>query len=62
MECRGNAEKCPCTYPCERRGNCCACVAYHREVNEFPACFFTLAAERSHDRSFARLVQDRQGR
>ena len=62
MECRGNAEKCACTYPCERRGSCCACVAYHREMGEFPACFFTPAAERSYDRSFAMLVQDRQGR
>ncbi len=61
MECRGDAAKCACTYPCERRGNCCACVAYHRREDQFPACFFSPAAERGYDRSFARLVQDREG-
>ena len=62
MECKGDPAKCACTYPCDRRGNCCACVAYHRPKGQFPACFFTPAAERSYDRSFARLVQDRKSR
>jgi len=61
MECRGDASKCACTYPCERKGNCCACVAYHRERSQFPACLFSAEAERSHDRSYARLVMDRGG-
>ena len=51
---------CRCTYPgCSRHGNCCQCVAYHSARNEFTACFFTPAGERSHDRSWARLCQDR---
>jgi hypothetical protein len=60
MECRGDATKCVCTCRCDRRGNCCACVAYHRPRGEFPACFFSVAAEKSYDRTFDRLVGDRQ--
>jgi hypothetical protein len=52
--------KCRCTYPgCPRSGNCCQCVAYHRERGEFTACFFTPAAEASFDRSWERLCRDR---
>ena len=51
---------CRCTYPgCSRRGNCCQCVAYHRQRDEFTACFFSPQVEASHDRSWARLCQDR---
>lgn len=59
MSCQGDKEKCACTYQCERRGNCCACVAYHRPKGQFPACFFSPEAEKSFDRSFASLIQDR---
>lgn len=59
MGCQGDKAKCACTYQCERRGNCCACVAYHRPKGQFPACFFSAEAEKSFDRSFARLLQDR---
>jgi len=55
-----NRQRCNCTYePCSRKGNCCACVAYHKDMGEFPACFFTNRAERTYDRSFAALVRDR---
>jgi len=53
--------KCTCTYICERRGKCCACLAYHVGSGEFPACFFSAAAERKYDRSFAALKRDRGG-
>lgn len=59
MSCQGDPSKCACTYPCDKKGNCCACVAYHRPKGQFPACFFSPEAEKSFDRSFARLVQDR---
>lgn len=62
MGCQGNPDKCHCTYACERRGNCCACIAFHRPQGQFPACFFTPEAEKSYDRSFARLVADRESR
>jgi hypothetical protein len=54
-----NREKCTCTYSCEKRGNCCACVAYHRGRNELPGCFFTTAGEATYDRSIANFIRDR---
>jgi hypothetical protein len=34
-----NKKRCACTYePCERRGVCCECVAYHRKKGDKPAC------------------------
>lgn len=53
MECslERNRKMCPCTYPCERRGKCCECIAYHRRSGELPACYFTKDAERTYDRS-----------
>lgn len=62
MNCQGNPDKCACTYACDKRGNCCACVGFHAPQGEFPACFFSPDAERSYDRSFARLLKDREGR
>ncbi|MFH0861869.1 MAG: DUF6485 family protein [Candidatus Altiarchaeota archaeon] len=59
MECRRalNLKACNCTYPCERRGLCCECVAYHRKRNELPACYFDKDAEKSYDRSIERFMQ-----
>ncbi|GAW91874.1 DUF6485 family protein [Calderihabitans maritimus] len=59
MECavNENKKKCTCTYePCPRKGNCCQCVAYHRQFNEVPGCFFPPEAEKTYDRSIARLA------
>ncbi len=51
---------CNCTYTaCDKRGNCCKCVAYHKDRGEFPACLFSDEAERTYDRSLANLVRDR---
>lgn len=61
MECkqRRNLASCNCTYePCERKGNCCECVTYHRRMDELPACFFSDATERTYDRSVSRFVAD----
>jgi len=55
-----NRERCPCTYePCPRKGQCCACVTYHRRSDELPGCFFSPAAERTYDRSVERYLRDR---
>lgn len=53
MECslEKNRKECPCTYPCDKRGKCCECIAYHRKNRELPACYFTKGAERTYDRS-----------
>ncbi|MFO8089740.1 MAG: DUF6485 family protein [Desulfatiglandaceae bacterium] len=63
MECNRekNLEICNCTYdPCEKKGYCCRCIAYHLKMRQLPACCFPAEAERTYDRSFehfARLVQ-----
>ncbi|MDR1753348.1 MAG: DUF6485 family protein [Eubacterium sp.] len=60
MPCEQNKSmKCTCTYSCPRRGQCCACIAYHQRSGEFPACFFSKEAEASYDRSLSRLMRDR---
>jgi hypothetical protein len=34
-----NKKDCPCTYePCDRKGVCCECLAYHRSQKGKPAC------------------------
>ena len=56
----GNRD-CSCTYPgCPRHGNCKACVAYHSRMGQFTACFFSKEAEKTWDRSFGKLVEDRK--
>jgi hypothetical protein len=60
MECTAekNAAACTCTYDCERRGKCYECVAFHRGMGQVPGCFFSREAERTHDRSIRRFVED----
>jgi hypothetical protein len=63
MQCNATGKECRCSYSsCSRRGNCCQCVAYHRDKGEFTACFFSPAAERSYDRSWKKLLSDRNSR
>jgi len=59
MECKAtqNLNNCNCTYePCPRKGNCCQCIAYHREMDELPACVFPPEIERTYDRSMRRFA------
>jgi hypothetical protein len=61
MECKKatNLDRCNCTYePCSRKGICCECVAYHKEMNQLPACFFSAEAERTYDRSFRKFISE----
>lgn len=53
-----NLKDCTCTYPCERRGLCCECVAHHRASGKIPGCFFTRAGEAAYDRSIEALARD----
>ncbi len=57
-----NARNCNCTYPCDRKGVCCECLAYHRRLGEFPACFFSTEGEKWWDRSLEALLRDRKQR
>ncbi len=55
-----NRKRCNCTYPCERKGICCECVAYHRRAGELPACYFPPEAERTYDRSVENYLRTRR--
>jgi len=61
MECKKekNKKKCNCTYPCERKGMCCECIAYHRARGELPACMFSKEAEATYDRSVEKFIEDK---
>ncbi|MCD4828346.1 MAG: DUF6485 family protein [Candidatus Cloacimonetes bacterium] len=52
-----NLQWCNCTYSCNKKGICCECVAYHRNMGELPACYFPSDAERTYDRSIRYFVQ-----
>jgi len=52
-----NMENCNCSYPCEKKGICCECLAYHRSRRELPACFFSKKDEATYDRSIRHFVQ-----
>ena len=54
-----NRAACNCTYPCERKGACCECIAYHRAAGELPACYFSREAERTYDRSVEAYLRTR---
>ncbi len=58
MECKrdDNMESCNCTYPCDKKGMCCECIAYHRSRGELPACYFDDDAEKTFDRSIEHFV------
>ena len=45
------AKTCTCTYPCSKKGKCCECISYHRNMGELPGCLFPPEAERTYDRS-----------
>ncbi len=53
-----NLEHCTCTYPCDKHGLCCECVAAHRDKGQVPGCFFTQKGEATYDRSIAALARD----
>jgi len=59
MDCKKTvtAKTCTCTYePCQRKGACCDCVAYHRANGELPGCLFSREAERTYDRSVEKFI------
>ena len=60
MECivEENMKACACTYPCERRGKCCECVAYHRAKKQLPGCFFSKEGEKTYDRSLRKFLEE----
>lgn len=64
MDCRKalNSAKCNCTWePCSRKGVCCECVAYHRAMDELPACYFPATVEAGYDRSIRNFIRVHKG-
>ncbi len=64
MECnvKKNLEGCTCTYePCSKKGKCCECIRYHRELGQMPGCLFPAGAEKTYDRSIAKFVSSQRG-
>ncbi len=65
MECTKEQNKdqyCNCTYSCNRKGKCCDCLHYHREMGQLPACFFPDDIEKTYDRSIERFIKVYQNR
>ena len=64
MDCKNkkrNLDICNCTYePCERKGICCECIAYHREKNQLPACYFSTDTEKTYDRSISKFISSQK--
>ncbi|KAF0118101.1 MAG: hypothetical protein FD151_2235 [bacterium] len=60
MECHNtgaNLERCNCTYePCDKKGRCCECSAYHWKMKQLPACLFPPEVEKTYDRSLRRFI------
>ncbi|MFA4910085.1 MAG: DUF6485 family protein [Desulfobacteria bacterium] len=60
MECHNtadNLERCNCTYePCDKKGRCCECLAYHWKMKQLPACLFPPEVEKTYDRSLRRFI------
>ena len=60
MECniKNNMKKCTCTYePCSRKGKCCECIEYHRNMGELPGCLFPPEAEKTYDRTIEKFIE-----
>jgi hypothetical protein len=59
MECKKstNMQHCNCSYPCDKKGMCCDCVAYHRKRGELPACYFSNEVEKTYDRSIQNYLK-----
>ena len=60
MECNieKNKSNCPCTYEsCSRKGKCCECIAYHKNMDELPGCLFPPEVERTYNRSIEKFIE-----
>jgi hypothetical protein len=53
---KANSAACNCTYPCGRKGVCCECVSYHRQMGQLPACYFPDDGDSGYDRSIESFI------
>lgn len=55
---KNNMDFCNCSYSgCNKKGNCCACLKYHLNLNQLPACCFPDDVEKTYDRSFKKFIE-----
>jgi len=52
-----NKRNCNCTYTCNKKGICCECLSYHRQMGELPACYFPDDIEAGYDRSITNFIR-----
>jgi hypothetical protein len=60
MECKKeeNMRFCNCSYSsCDKRGICCECIKYHRDMGELPACYFSAEEEKTYNRSIENFIR-----
>jgi hypothetical protein len=61
MACDNNQKNlsiCNCSYePCSRKGKCCECLVYHKNMGEVPACFFPDDVEKTYNRSINMFIK-----
>jgi len=59
MDCKSleNKKNCNCSYPCNKKGVCCDCIAYHRNIGQLPACYFLDEDEKTYDRSIENFIK-----
>jgi hypothetical protein len=62
MDCKKsvNMKYCNCTYSCDKKGECCECMHYHRKMGELPACYFDAKSEKTYDRSISYYLKTRK--
>jgi Domain of unknown function (DUF6485) len=58
MDCKKdrNQQNCNCSYPCSKKGICCDCISYHRNMGELPACYFPNDIEKNYNRSIENFM------
>ena len=59
MECKSseNKKNCNCSYQCNKKGLCCECIIYHRNIDQLPACYFSEEDEKTYDRSIQNFIR-----
>lgn len=53
-----NMRDCNCSYdPCPRKGICCECISYHKNMGQLPACYFPDSIEKTYNRSIRKFIE-----
>lgn len=52
-----NKKMCNCSFSCGKKGMCCDCIKYHKNLGELPACYFPNDVEKTGDRSIENFIR-----